>query len=175
MRRSMLRPYYGLRCGAVAFFVFFAGAAGAWIVAAYFSAGADWLGRFGLRGAGLILQILLLALRLALRLARDFRQTLRFAFAGPRGGASYGSLRYTRAASRTRRLLRVGASLHLVGMPFGLLHLDVEEIADGFVVDAGHHVFEEDEGFFLEFDQGIFLAVAAQADAFFQVVEGEKV
>jgi hypothetical protein len=49
----------------VAFFVFFAGAAGAGIVAAYFCCGADWLGRFGLGGAGLVLQILLLALLFA--------------------------------------------------------------------------------------------------------------
>src|SRR5882762_5974904 len=41
--------------GAVAFFVFFAGAAGTWIVAADFRTGAHGLGRFGLRGAGLIL------------------------------------------------------------------------------------------------------------------------
>src|SRR6267154_2656834 len=152
MGRSGAAPLLRLRCGAVAFFVFFAGAAGAWIVAAYFGAGADWLGSFGLRGAGLILQIFLLALLFALELAGDFRETLRLAFAGTRGRAGYGGLRSTRAASRKRRLLRVGASLQLVGMPFGLLHLDVEEIADGFVVDAGHHVFKEHEGFFLDLD-----------------------
>src|SRR6267378_203426 len=152
MGRSNAGPYRELRCDTVAFFVFFAGAAGAWIVAAYFGAGAYGLRRFGLRGAGLILQIFLLALLFALELASDFRETLRLAFAGPRGGAGYGGLRSTGAASRKRRLLRVGASLHLFGMPFGLLHLDVEEIADGFVVDAGHHVFKEHEGFFLEFD-----------------------
>src|SRR6266436_9464164 len=63
--------------GAVAFFVFFAGAAGTWIVAADFRTGAHGLGRFGLRGAGLILQILLLALLFALELACHFRQALR--------------------------------------------------------------------------------------------------
>jgi hypothetical protein len=56
----------------VAFFVFFAGAAGTGIVAAYFGAGADGLGRFGLRGAGLILQIFLLALLASLDLSGDF-------------------------------------------------------------------------------------------------------
>jgi hypothetical protein len=50
----------------VAFFVFFAGAAGAGVVTAYFGAGADGLGRFGLGGAGLVLQIFLLALLFAL-------------------------------------------------------------------------------------------------------------
>ena len=103
-------------------------------------------------GAGLILQILLLALLFALELARDFGEALRLAFAGTRGGAGYGGLRSTGAASRKRRLLRFRPSLHLIGMPLCLLHLDVEEVADGFVVDAGHHVFEEHEGFFFELD-----------------------
>src|SRR5712672_4283251 len=152
MGRSGAAPLLRLRCGAVAFFVFFAGAAGAWVVAAYFGAGADGLGGFGLRGAGLILQIFLLALLFALELASDFGKTLGLAFTRTRGGAGYRGLRSTGAASWKRRLLRVGASLHLVGTPFGLLHLNVEEIADGFVVDAGHHVFKEHEGFYLEFD-----------------------
>ena len=55
-----------------------------------------------------------------------------------------------------------------------LLHLDVEEIANGFVIDARHHVFKEDERFFLKFDKRIFLAVAAEANALFQVVEREQ-
>src|SRR5882757_2113107 len=146
MGRSNAAPLPRLRCGAVAFFVFFAGAAGAWIVAAYFGARANGLGSFGLRGAGLILQIFLLALLFALELARDFRETLRLAFAGPRGGAGYRGLRSARAASWKRRLLRLGPGLHVVGMALRLLHLDVEEVADGLVVDAGHHVFEEHEG-----------------------------
>ena len=62
---------------AVAFFVFFAGAAGAGIVAADFGAGADGFWRFGLRGAGLILQVFLLALLFAFELARYVGQTLR--------------------------------------------------------------------------------------------------
>src|ERR1700737_3637492 len=76
-----------LRCGAVAFFVFFAGAAGTLVVAADFCAGANWPGRFGLRGAGLILQIFLLALLLALELARDLWEALRSRFARASGGA----------------------------------------------------------------------------------------
>ena len=77
----------------MAFFVFFAGAAGARVVAAYFCAGAYGLGRFGLRGAGLILQIFLLALLLALELASHFGKALRLAVTGACGGAGYGSLR----------------------------------------------------------------------------------
>ena len=61
-----------------------------------------------------------------------------------------------------------------MGRLFVLLDLNVEEIADGFVVDTRHHVFEENEGFFFELDEGIFLAVAAEADTFFQVVERKK-
>jgi hypothetical protein len=57
----------------VALFVFLAGAAGAGVVAADFGAGADWLWRLGLGCARLILQILLLALLLAAKLARDIR------------------------------------------------------------------------------------------------------
>jgi hypothetical protein len=60
----------------VAFFVFFAGAAGAGIVAAYFCGSTDWLWWFGLGGTGLILQIFLLALLLAVELARYVGQTL---------------------------------------------------------------------------------------------------
>ena len=66
-----------LCAGAVAFFVFFSGAAGAGVVAAYFCGGADWLWRFGLGCAGLILQVFLLALLLAVELAGYVGQTLR--------------------------------------------------------------------------------------------------
>src|ERR1700676_1817792 len=82
-------------CCAVALFVFFAGAAGAGVVAADFCAGAYGLRGFGLRGAGLILQIFLLALLFALKLARYFREALRARFACARGGAGNGSLRST--------------------------------------------------------------------------------
>ena len=56
---------------AVAFFVFFAGAAGARIVAADFGAGADGLGRLGLGRASLILHFLFLALLLAFHFAGE--------------------------------------------------------------------------------------------------------
>ena len=55
---------------AVAFLVFFAAAAGAGIIAADFGGGAHGFWRFGLGGAGLILQVLLLALLFAIELAR---------------------------------------------------------------------------------------------------------
>jgi len=77
----------------VAFFVFFAGAAGTLVVAADFCAGANWLGRFGLRGAGLILQIFLLTLLLALELARDLWEALRSWFARASGGTGDRGLR----------------------------------------------------------------------------------
>src|SRR6266446_1505624 len=186
MGRSMLRPYkkkqiprlarndgIGVRSEsyacAVALFVLLAGAAGARFVAADLGAGAHGLGRFGLRGTGLILQIALVALLAALDFARNARQMLRLA--GACGGAGDG--RICTWAHRLRR--RRGLACPLRGRLLALLHLDVEEIANRFVVDARHHVFEKDEGFFLEFDERIFLPVAAKADAFLQVVEREKV
>ena len=77
----------------MAFFVFFTGAAGAWVVATDFRASSYGLGRFGLRGAGLILQIFLLALLLALELARYLGQALWRWFACAGGGAGYRGLR----------------------------------------------------------------------------------
>ena len=134
------------------FLVFFAGAAGAGIVAADFSARAYWLGRFRLRRTRLILQIFLLALLTTFDLTRDLRKTLGFAGAGcsaRSGGVSANRLQ------RTRRL-GPGLSLRL----FALLHLDVKQVANRFVVDARHHVFEQDKGFLLELDERIFLPVA---------------
>src|SRR5690348_4747918 len=107
--------------------ILLAAAAGAGIIAPDFSTGADRFGGFGLRGSGLILQ-LLLALP-----AFDF--------------ASF--------------FFRTG-------------RLNQEQIASGLAINAAHHVFEQSEGFFFEFDQWIFLAVAAQADAFLEVIEAEE-
>src|SRR5580704_8445890 len=159
---------------AVAFFVFFAGAAGAGIVAADFGAGADGLGGFGLRGAGLVLQLFLLALLFALHLAGELGQALRGRFAGAGGGSTGNG----GVGARARRLLRPsrlgGRSRPALRRLLVLLDLNVEEITDGFVVYARHHVFEENEGFFFKFDERIFLAVAAKADAVLQVVERKK-
>src|SRR5580698_6927681 len=159
MGRNMLRPY---KCkasrrscvGAVAFFVFLAGAAGAGVVAAYFGAGADGFGGFGLRGAGLILQFFLLALLLALHFASEGREALRRRFAGAGCGAGDGGARaLTDRLWRRWRLTRPT----LRGL-FVLLDLNVEKIANRFVVDARHHVFEQDERFFFKLDERIFLA-----------------
>src|SRR5713101_2485788 len=104
--------------GAVAFLVFFAGAARTGIIAADFGAGADGLGRFGLRGAGLILQIFLLALLAALDLPGDFRETLRLACCGARGGAGHGGLRASGPWRRSTTAGRLRPKLHFVGMLF---------------------------------------------------------
>ena len=45
-----------------------------------------------------------------------------------------------------------------------------EQVADRLILDAIHHVLEQHVGLFLVLDQRIFLAVAAQADAFLQVI-----
>ncbi len=78
----------------MAFFVFFPGATGTRIIAADFSAGANGLGRFRLRGSCLVLQFFLLALLLALHFAGESRQTRgRNWFFRARGGTGHGSLR----------------------------------------------------------------------------------
>ena len=79
----------------MAFFVFFAGAAGAGVVAAYFGGGADWLWWFGLGCAGLILQILLLALLFAFELTGYVGQALRWWFRRAGCGAGYSCLSAT--------------------------------------------------------------------------------
>src|SRR5579872_7264310 len=61
-----------LRRFSAAFLVLFAAAAGARVVAAHLGAGANRLGRFGLGGPGLVLQLLLLALLAAFDLAGLF-------------------------------------------------------------------------------------------------------
>src|SRR5277367_3469074 len=153
--------------GAVAFFVFFSGATRTRIVTPNFRADFDGLRRFRLRRARLILQILLLALLAALDLARDGGQML--LLAGARGGASDGGLRALLRRTR-RRWPRLGS----LRRRLALLHLNMKQIANGFVVDARHHVFKKDERFLLEFNDGIFLRVAAQAYALFQMIEREK-
>src|SRR5580700_6371994 len=133
--------------GAVAFFVFLAGAAGAGIVSADLGACADRLWRFGLRWPCLVLQLFLLALLLALHFAREGWQALRRRFAGAGCGAGDRGVR-TRAHWLRRRWRLPRPTLRLLV----LLDLNVEQIADGFVVDARHHVFEQDECFFFELD-----------------------
>src|SRR5277367_1460467 len=164
---------YGSRAGAVAFFVFFAGATGAGVVATYLCAGTDGFGRFGLRGASLILQLFLLTFLLAFHFARESGKALRRWFAGAGCSAGDGGSGTLTDWRRWRRLVRSARST--LGGLLVLLDLNVEQIADGFVIDARHHIFEQDEGFFFELDEGIFLAVAAETDAFFQMVERKQV
>src|SRR5260370_16167236 len=144
----------------VAFLIFLPRPARTRIVAAHFRARANGLRRFGLRRPGLILQIFLLALLAAFDFARDGRQMLRLARTCRCASHSRGSALWRRAR---RLLLRLSRTRLLA-----LLHLNVEQIANRFIVNARHHVFEERERFFLELDDGIFLRVATQADAFLQ-------
>src|SRR5437016_11243028 len=76
----------------------------------------------------------------------------------------------TRWQRRRRGLLRALRRRLLT-----LLYLNVKEIADRFVIDARHHVFKQCESLFLKLDDGIFLRVAPQADAFLQMVQREQV
>src|SRR5260370_18383283 len=90
----------------VALLVLLPRAAGASIVAAHFCANLYGPRGFGLRGAGLILQILLLALLFSLELAGDLGEIPRRWFAGSRVGPPPGnSIRpRTRGVSRSCRL-----------------------------------------------------------------------
>ncbi len=61
------------------------------------------------------------------------------------------------------------------GLAVGADDLHAEEVASGVFLEAQHHGFEHVEGLFLVGDEGILLGVAAQADAFLEVVHGEQV
>src|ERR1700733_10824030 len=74
---------------AVAFFVFFAAAARTGIVAADFGGGADGVWRFGLGGAGLVLQVMLLGLLFAVELSCYIGQEPRWRFGGASSGAGH--------------------------------------------------------------------------------------
>ncbi len=72
-----------------------------------------------------------------------------------------------RRAARRRRAASGASSFEHRPQP--------EEIADDLFLDAALHVLEEREAFLLVLDERIALAVAAQADAFLQVVERVEV
>src|SRR5713226_7577716 len=93
---------------------------------------------------------------------------LRFVGARSGGTRSDGISAWTRWPWRRRRRRTLRRRL------LALLHLNVKEIADRFVIDARHHVFKQRERFFLELDDGVFLRIAAQADALFQVVQRQQ-
>ncbi len=63
----------------------------------------------------------------------------------------------------------------LDGSAVGADDLHAEEVARGVFLEAHHHGLEHLEGLFLVGDEGILLGVAAEADAFLEVVHGEEV
>src|SRR5580658_3340447 len=65
-------------------------------------------------------------------------------------------------------LLALLFAFDFFGLVFGASGLNQKKIADSFGVDASHQIFKQSEGFAFEFDERIFLSVAAQADSFFQ-------
>ena len=74
------------------------------------------------------------------------------------------------------RELELGELLEaLDGRAVGSEDLHAEEVARGVFLEAHHHGFEELEGLLLVLDEGILLAVAAQADAFLEVIHVEEV
>src|SRR5215469_9548619 len=156
---------------AVALLIFFPRTARTRIVASHFRAGSYRLGGFCLRGPGLILHLLLLPFLLALECPRKVRQALRrHLHAGRRTGSGRCGWRRSKRSRRLRPWLA-----RLLRRRFTLLDLHVEEVAHRFVVDARHHVFEQDKGFLLEFDKWILLAVATKPDPLLQMVERKQV
>ena len=63
----------------------------------------------------------------------------------------------------------------LDGRAVGADDLHAEEMAGGVFLEAHHHAFEHLEGLALVGDEGVLLRVAAEADAFLEVVHGEEV
>ncbi len=167
----------------------FAGAAGAFVVAAYFltSFALALRGRGCTGLAGCIEFARLFLLELALEGIDGGRRSA----LGNDGGC--GLRGCTEAAGRlwlcglSDHRLGLGSllSLNLLGL-FELLggldglavgadDLHAEEVAGGVFLEAEHHGFEHVEGLFLVGDERVLLGVAAQADAFLEVVHGEEV
>ncbi len=63
----------------------------------------------------------------------------------------------------------------LDGGAVGADDLHAEEVAGGVLLEAHHHAFEHLEGLALVGDERVLLGVAAEADAFLEVVHGEEV
>src|SRR4029077_16771675 len=149
----------------VALLVFFPGAAWTRIVAADFCPGANWFGRFGLGGAGLILHLFFLALLLAFHFARESGKLRRRFICDASGGAGRGGEGPGRPRTSRYRLPRTTTTFRRCTARSRLisfhLHLHVIEITNGFVIDARHHVFKQNKRFFLEFDERILLSVPA--------------
>src|SRR5438477_7030882 len=149
--------------GAVALFVFLAGAAWAGVVAAdFFRRAADSLHRGGVTGAGQR-RLLQFAALSALKGLFDLIE---------RGGSAA-----ARAAIATidADLRRRWSRRHGARRRFALHHLHEVEIANGIFLEALHHGFEHVEGFALVLHQRIVLGIAAQADAFLEVVHVQQV
>ena len=74
------------------------------------------------------------------------------------------------------RELELGELLEGVdGGAIGSEDLHAEEMAGSVFLEAHHHGFEHLEGFFLVSDERILLRVAAEADAFLEVIHVEEV
>jgi hypothetical protein len=61
------------------------------------------------------------------------------------------------------------------GRAVGSEDLHAEEVAGGVFLEAHHHGSKRLEGLLLVLDEGILLAVAAEADAFLEVIHVEEV
>ncbi len=173
-----------LGVGSVALFVFLAGAAEAGIVAADFCAGAA-LGGVGCGGASGLFGGVEVALLVALELSLEGvdggggsasgdggRRCLLLLRRGVHGEALLGGL--------LRRCIVAGLEREelfeaLDGGAVWSEDLHTKEVAAGVFLEAHHHGLEHLEGLFFVGDERILLGVAAEADAFLEVVHVEEV
>src|ERR1700685_3064149 len=179
-----------LESGSVTFLIFFAAAAGAGIVAAGLFGGNRLLFLGGAAVTAGELQLGHFLVLLALDIAREIFDS------GSRGAALFGARSHQRClvvvvfvvllvfifgrerqhGSRSlRQAARTTAIVSWLAGRTTRRDLQEEQVPDGLVLDPIHHVLEHFEGFFLVLDQRVLLAVAAQADAFLQVVHRQQV
>ena len=88
------------------------------------------------------------------------------------GGVGDAAASVRRGAWRGLRRELLGG---LDGRAVGADDLHAEEMARGVLLEREHHGFEHLEGLFLVGDERVLLGVAAEADAFLEVVHGEEV
>jgi hypothetical protein len=149
----------GLGESAAALFVFFAGTAGAGVVAADAGFGAWALGGEVIGGVFLA------------------GEDEAGAVCGGVVGAGGGRIGFAAGGwcVSTLGLVAVLGELGEEALEGGELLGTAEEVGEDFCVDVGDECGEDVEGFLFELNEGVFLAVGAEVDAFFEGVQGVEV
>src|SRR5579872_5518383 len=160
----------------MALLVFLAAAAGAGVVAADFVAFDDGLiGAIGGAVAAHHLQLRELFFLFALDVAREVLHGGLGHGALLIGGGRRSVLLLAFLALLVAVFIQVEWQLRAASLPWLLGDLQEEQQADRLVLNAVHHVLEQREGLFFVFDQRVFLAVAPETNAFFEMVHREQV